>query len=57
MNAKKQYRITENLDDHIGYEGEVVVIVEEHENDYVTVTNSEGKKRWFVGMEELTEKF
>jgi len=54
-NNKKQYRISENLEDHIGYKGEPVTIVENHPNDYATVTNEEGKKEWFTGMEELTE--
>lgn len=48
-----QYTITENLDDHIGYVGQPVTIVESLENDYFIVEDEKGN-RWFCGEEELT---
>lgn len=42
--------ILNNLDDHIGYKGQEVEIIEELENDYYTVTD--GLSKWCVGIEE-----
>lgn len=51
-NDKNQYVISENISDHVGYTGEVVMIVQKLPNDYVIVENSNGTQ-WQCGIEEL----
>ena len=46
----KKCKILTNLEDHLGYEGQELEVVEELENDYLVVTD--GKKTWYAGIEE-----
>ncbi len=46
------YKIVENLDDHVGYNGEYVAIKETIEGNYFIVVNQAGKE-WMVGEEEI----
>jgi hypothetical protein len=46
----KKVRILLHLDDHVGYNGQELTIIEVLENDYVTVTD--GKTEWCAGIEE-----
>lgn len=49
-----KYIITENLEDHIGYSGETVTIINELEDNYFEVVNDKGQV-WTVGEEEIKE--
>jgi hypothetical protein len=51
---KKRYTIVQNLDDHRGYNGEEVTIVQEHPEYFFTVMNDRGDQ-WYCGEEELKE--
>lgn len=46
----KKLLILHNLEDHTGYKGQEVEIIELLENEYYTVTD--GFSKWCVGIEE-----
>lgn len=48
----KTVKIIENLEDHIGYNGEDLKIISVNEEEYCIV-ESENGARWFAGVEEL----
>ena len=50
----KRYKIIDNLDDHLGYNGEDVTIHKELSSGYFLVINENGNT-WQVGEEEITE--
>lgn len=54
IDRKKRYVITQNIEDHEGYNGENVQIIEILVDGYFTVMNDRGDK-WYCGEEELTE--
>jgi len=50
-----KYRIIFNLEDHVGYEGELVMIKESLPDNYFIVKNEKGKE-WQVGIEEIMKQ-
>jgi len=48
----KKYKITLNIEDHVGYSGQLVWIIDKHPDNYFTVTD--GVTQWHCGEEELT---
>ncbi len=52
--TEKMYVICEHLDDHTGYKGQPVTIIEKHPESYFTVQDKDGNK-WHCGEEELKE--
>lgn len=54
VDKKKRYTIVQNIDDHIGYEGQKVQIIEIFEQDYFSVMDDRGNI-WYCGEEELQE--
>ena len=55
LDNKKKYTIVQNLDDHVGYQGQLVIIVHSHSEQFYTVADDKGN-RWFCGEEELKEQ-
>jgi len=51
--TNKVYVITENVEDHTGYNGQPVTISQIHEDGYVDVTD--GFDTWYCGVEEIQE--
>ena len=48
-----KYSITENVQDHEGYKGQLLTKIKELYEDYFIMEDSEGNI-WFCGEEELT---
>lgn len=45
----KKVRIVENLDDHVGYKGEVLTVKTVEIDSYITVEEGD----WYIGLEEV----
>jgi len=54
LDSKKKYIIVQNLEDHEGYNGEKVIIVHSHSEQFYTACTDSGQK-YFCGIEELQE--